>query len=118
MLGALALSATAYAQGWPQWGQNPQHSGFIPAFGQSPAQKLANMVYDPFVAQEQGENGGELLAHYQAPLTNARMCSWNLNPAHMSAAIRPDPTHRSLVATTTGSTRSGMKNGFTGRPTS
>jgi hypothetical protein len=72
MLGSLALSATAFAQGWPQWGQNPQHSGFIPVFGQSPAQKLANMVYDPFVAQEQGENGGELLAHYQAPLTNGQ----------------------------------------------
>jgi hypothetical protein len=70
MLGALALSATAYVQDAPNWGQNPQHSGFIPAFGQSRAQKLADMVYDPFVAQEQGENGGELLAHYQAPLTN------------------------------------------------
>ena len=32
--------------------------------------KLASQVYDPYVAQEQAENSGELLAHYQAPLTN------------------------------------------------
>jgi hypothetical protein len=66
---ACALTSTGLAQGWPQWGQNPQHSGFIPVLGQSPTQKLANMVYDPFVAKEQAENSGELLAHYQAPLT-------------------------------------------------
>ena len=62
---------SVFAQGWPQWGQNPQHSGFIPVLGQSPNQKLANLIYDPFVAQEQAENG-ELLAHYQAPLTDGQ----------------------------------------------
>jgi len=30
------------------------------------------MTYDPFVAQEQAENNGELLAHYQAPLTDGQ----------------------------------------------
>ncbi|HTP33231.1 MAG TPA: hypothetical protein VMJ75_13725 [Candidatus Acidoferrales bacterium] len=40
--------------------------------GQSPNHKLANMTYDPFVAQEQGENFGELQAHYQAPLTDGQ----------------------------------------------
>jgi len=40
--------------------------------GQFPAQKLANLTYDPFVVQEQAENFGELLAHYQAPLTNGQ----------------------------------------------
>ncbi len=65
-------SATAFAQGWPQGGQNPQHSGSIPVLGQSPNLKLASQVYDPFVAQEQAENFGELLAHYQAPLTNGQ----------------------------------------------
>src|SRR5215831_12081528 len=68
VLGLALLSATASAQGWPQWGQNPQHSGFISILGQSPNRKLASQVYDPFVAQEQAENFGELLAHYQAPL--------------------------------------------------
>ena len=58
--------------GWLQWGQNPQHSGSIAVQGQSPNETLAKMTYDPFVAQEQAENFGELLAHYQAPLTNGR----------------------------------------------
>src|SRR5215467_2817001 len=66
------FSVGALAQNWPQWGQNPQHSGFITVLGQSPSQKLASQLYDPFVAREQAENFGELLAHYQAPLTNGQ----------------------------------------------
>jgi hypothetical protein len=69
-IGFLAVSAVLFADGWPQWGQNPQHSGFLPILGQNAGHKLASMTYDPFVAQEQAENGGELLAHYQAPLTD------------------------------------------------
>src|SRR5260370_30120330 len=30
------------------------------------------MTYDPFVSKEQAENNGELLAHYQAPLTDGQ----------------------------------------------
>ena len=71
-VGLAWLSATAFGQGWPQWGQNPQHTGSTPVLGQFPAQKLANLTYDPFVVQEQAENGGELLAHYQAPLINGQ----------------------------------------------
>ncbi len=67
-----ALSAAAFAQGWPQWGQNSEHSGSISILGQSPNRKLVSQVYDPFVAQEQAENFGELLAHYQAPLTHGQ----------------------------------------------
>jgi len=70
--GIASLGVIAFAEGWPQWGQNPQHSGFISVLGQSPSRKLANTVYDPFVAQEQAENFGELLAHYQAPLTDGQ----------------------------------------------
>lgn len=66
------ILADAGVNGWPQWGQNPQHSGSIAVQGQFPNQKLANMTYDPFVPQEQGENSGELLAHYQAPLTDGQ----------------------------------------------
>ena len=72
VLAVVSLSATTLAQEWPQWGQNPQHSGFIPTVGQSPNRKLASQTYDPFVAQEQMENFGELLAHYQAPLTDGQ----------------------------------------------
>jgi hypothetical protein len=38
--------------------------------GQSVGRQLASVVYDPFVAQEQAEAGGELLAHYQATLVD------------------------------------------------
>src|SRR5258708_912713 len=71
-IGFATSSVTALAQGWPQWGQNPQHSGSIAVTGQSPSNKLANLTYDPFVAKEQAENFGELLAHYQAPLTDGQ----------------------------------------------
>ena len=57
-LGLFTLTGALYAQGWPQWGQNPQHSGSIPVLGQLLNTKLASQVYDPFVAQEQAENGG------------------------------------------------------------
>ncbi len=70
VLGIVALGVALVADGWPQWGQNPQHSGFVNVVGQNPNHVLARMTYDPFVAQEQAENGGELLAHYQAPLTD------------------------------------------------
>jgi len=68
----LTFPASIFAQGWPQWGQNPQHSGSIAVVGQSPSQELASRTYDPFAAQEQAENGGELLAHYQAALTDGQ----------------------------------------------
>ena len=71
-IGLLSFNVAGLAQGWPQWGQNPQHSGSIGIVGQSPSQKLAQLTYDPFVAQEQAENFGELLAHYQAPLTDGQ----------------------------------------------
>jgi len=70
-VGLLSLAA-ALAQDWPQWGQNPQHSGFVATVGQSPNRKLASQTYDPFVAQERAENSGELLTHYQAPLTDGQ----------------------------------------------
>ena len=70
----LALSATlapAAAAGpinWPQWGQNPQHQGFVDVAGQSLNNILADLTYDPNVPAEQAASGGDLLAHYQAPL--------------------------------------------------
>ncbi len=70
--GFLSAASLLFAQGWPQWGQDPQHSGSIATIGQNPNRKLASITYDPFVAREQAENGGELLAHYQAPLTDGQ----------------------------------------------
>lgn len=59
-------------QEWLQWAQNPQHTGFIGVQGQAPEKQLADIVYDPFVAQEQTEENGELLVHYQVPLINQK----------------------------------------------
>ena len=53
---------------WPQWGQNPQHQGFVSVAGQSLDRILADVLYDPNVPDEQLASGGDLLAHYQAPL--------------------------------------------------
>src|SRR5258708_15307997 len=69
ILGTGVLCNTALAQSnWPQWGQNPQHQGFVDVVGQSITSRLANIVYDQFVPQEQQDQGGSLLAHYQATI--------------------------------------------------
>ncbi|MFL6208133.1 MAG: hypothetical protein ACJ74W_04745 [Pyrinomonadaceae bacterium] len=68
----LALGLTlAYAQ-WPQWAYDQQHTGSINVAGQNLNRVLADIVYDPFVAQEKApENGdGDLLVHYQTPLVD------------------------------------------------
>jgi hypothetical protein len=53
---------------WAQWGANPQHSGLVSVAGQSATHQLADIVYDPFVTQEQAESGGSLITHYPAPI--------------------------------------------------
>src|SRR6476646_476033 len=55
---------------WPQWGQNQQHTGTLNIVGQSLNRILANIVYDPLVADEEAANGGDLLAHYETPLVD------------------------------------------------
>ncbi len=66
----LLVFSTAFADSWPQWGRDSQHWGFTPLAGQSPSRILADIVYDPFSAQEQAESGGSLLTHFQAPLVD------------------------------------------------
>jgi hypothetical protein len=58
---------------WSQWGRDPQHSGRVYVDGQPLNRKLADIVYDPFTAQEKAENEaifGEavLSAHYMSTL--------------------------------------------------
>jgi hypothetical protein len=58
---------------WSQWGRNPRHTGRVYIDGQPLNQKLADIVYDPFVTQEKAENyalyGMSVLsAHYQSTL--------------------------------------------------
>ena len=58
---------------WSQWGSNPQHSGMVGVSAQPLNQKLADIIYDPFVNQEKYANEGVygeavLTAHYQSTL--------------------------------------------------
>jgi len=53
---------------WPQWALDQQHSGQVNVEGQSLDQILAAVTYDALVADEEGQNGGNLLAHFQVPL--------------------------------------------------
>lgn len=58
---------------WSQWGSNPEHTGMVAVSGQPLNEKLADIIYDPFVNQEKTENipiygAGILTAHYQSTL--------------------------------------------------
>jgi Bacterial Ig-like domain (group 3) len=67
------ISRTAFAQSsaaWPQWGQNPQHTGFLAVAGQALQGKLSDQIFDPFTKEEEAESSGALLMHYQVPLVN------------------------------------------------
>ena len=70
--GLIALFSAAFIDSWTQWGQDSQHWGFAPVVGQPPLRILADIVYDPFSAQEQAEAGGSLLTHFQAPLVDRK----------------------------------------------
>jgi uncharacterized protein (TIGR03437 family) len=58
----------AVGTGWPQWAKNQQHTSSADVAGQTLDQILANIIYDPLVAQEEAANYSELVAHYQVPL--------------------------------------------------
>src|SRR5437867_5063374 len=64
------IQAAAAGPSWPQWAQNPQHTGFLNVAGQALNKILANIVYDPLVPDEQALNDGDLLVHYQVPLVD------------------------------------------------
>lgn len=74
MCGASLVLMTASAQApspaWPQWAQNPQHTGFLNVSGQNLNQILADVIYDEVVPQETAANDGDLLVHYQVPLVD------------------------------------------------
>ncbi len=66
-----ALAQSGGTAAWPQWAQNPQHTGFLNVAGQGLNRNLADIVYDPLVPDERAANGGDLLVHYQTPLVDA-----------------------------------------------
>jgi hypothetical protein len=72
-VGIATPALAQHSADWAQWASTAQHTGMSPAIGQSPTEKLAEATYDPFVTQEQAEEHGELLAHYQAPLVDGHM---------------------------------------------
>jgi hypothetical protein len=53
---------------WPQWGQNWAHTGRSCLPAQAFTQELGSLTFDPFVAQETAEGGGDLYAHFGTPL--------------------------------------------------
>lgn len=68
ILSLVAAPAVAFAQFWPQWAHDAQHTGQVSVAGQPLNTILTNIVYDPLVPSEMAANGGNLLAHYQVPL--------------------------------------------------
>jgi hypothetical protein len=68
-----AVLTTAFAQDWPQWGRDPQHSSQINVVGQNLNQNLADLIYDSSAQDEiqvanQAFGEADLLVHYQVPL--------------------------------------------------
>ena len=67
-------SLPGWSQDWPQWGQNPQHTGTVNVLGQHAKNLLDDIIYDPFVAAEKADPlfgaDGDLHVHYQVPLTD------------------------------------------------
>ena len=55
---------------WTQVGRSSTHVGTVCAQGRALTPTGAPVVIDPFLAQEQAEEDGNLLAHFQAPLVS------------------------------------------------
>jgi outer membrane protein assembly factor BamB len=68
LISILAGSVVAFAQFWPQWAHDPQHTGQVNVAGQPLNRILASVVFDPLVPDEMAANANDLLAHYQVPL--------------------------------------------------
>lgn len=69
LLPLLLIVPYANAQ-WPQIGANPGHSGHVAVAAQPLLQLMSDIVYDPFVDQEQAAFNGDLFVHYQVPLVD------------------------------------------------
>ena len=67
-LSILAAPLIAFAQFWPQWALNPQHTGQVNVAGQPLNRIQASLVYDPLVPAEMAATAGDLSVHYQVPL--------------------------------------------------
>jgi outer membrane protein assembly factor BamB len=68
LIAIFAAPLAVFAQFWPQWALNPQHTGHVSIAGQHLNRILTSTVYDPLVPDEMAANANDLLAHYQVPL--------------------------------------------------
>lgn len=59
----------ASCDSWTQWGQAAEHRGTSCVAGQPMTRSLRTITYDTLVEDEKTDAGGELLVHYQTPLT-------------------------------------------------
>ena len=66
----LSLVSLNVGAQWSQMGANPKHTGSVPVAAQPLLHLLSDITYDPFVAQEQEQEFGDLLVHYQVPLVD------------------------------------------------
>jgi outer membrane protein assembly factor BamB len=64
----ISISSPNLTADWLQWGGNARHTGQAAVVGQPLTARLADVVYDPFVAEEVRDGGGDLFVHYQTPL--------------------------------------------------
>jgi outer membrane protein assembly factor BamB len=55
-------------EAWRQWGNDSAHAGDSCVSGQPLDTALADIIYDQFTPQEEADESGELIIHYQAPL--------------------------------------------------
>lgn len=69
LLACACLPGIAHAD-WPQWGAGPRHENASSTPGQALEFTLADIVYDPFAADEQSAGNGSLTTHFQAPIVD------------------------------------------------
>ncbi len=68
LLASCNLDDRSTCESWRQWGNSAGHDGASCNTGQPLAATLGDITYDPFVAQEVADAGGDLVIHYQSPL--------------------------------------------------
>jgi hypothetical protein len=114
VVGSVAVAIAQNGPAWPQWGQNPQHTGNLPVTGQPPQAKLTDQTFDPFVRQEIAESGA-LLTHYQAPLVNGNNVFMEFKSGKYISCQPPGRGSRSLAGRMHGIQKSGTRPHYIGR---
>ena len=91
VFGFVTLAAGAFAQEWPQWGQNAQHSGSISVLGQRLWQEAQYLVRAAVVKDAGGccaPSGTVNTAASTAPLRGDRLDGHIFRPYYNRTAAR------------------------------